>query len=34
MPTTSVNQAGDRHYKTTVPLGFVEGLAPEGFWTG
>jgi hypothetical protein len=26
MPTTAINQAGDRHYKTTVPLSFVEGF--------
>ena len=30
MPTTAINQAGDRHYKTTVPLGFVEGFDLDG----
>ena len=24
------NKAGDRHYKTTVPLGFVEGFDLDG----
>lgn len=30
MPTTSISKAGDRHYKTTVPLDFVEGFDLEG----
>jgi hypothetical protein len=30
MPATAINQAGDRHYKTTVPLGFVEGFDLDG----
>ncbi len=30
MPTTAINKAGDRHYKTTVPLEFVEGFNLDG----
>jgi hypothetical protein len=30
MPTTAINRAGDRHYKTTVPLGFVEDFDLDG----
>jgi hypothetical protein len=30
MPTTAINKAGDRHYKTTVSLGFVEVEALDG----
>jgi hypothetical protein len=30
MLTTAINKAGDRHYKTTVPLGFVEGFGHDG----
>lgn len=30
MPTTAVSKSGDRHYKTTVPLGFVEGFDLDG----
>lgn len=26
MPTTAFNRAGERHYKTTGPLGFIEGF--------
>lgn len=30
MPTTSIYEAGERHYKTTVPLDFVDGFDLEG----
>jgi hypothetical protein len=29
MPTTAISNAGDRHYKTTVPLAFVDGFDLE-----
>jgi hypothetical protein len=30
MPTTAISKAGERHYKTTVPLAFVDGFELEG----
>lgn len=30
MPTIAISRAGDRHYKTTVPLGFVEVFDLDG----
>lgn len=30
MPTTAISKAGDRHYKTTVPLAFVESFDLDG----
>jgi hypothetical protein len=30
MLTIAVNKAGDRHYKTTVLLGFIEGFGHDG----
>ncbi|WP_224332894.1 hypothetical protein [Haloprofundus halobius] len=30
MPKTSINKAGERHFKTTVPIALVEAFDLEG----